>query len=91
VAGETGTLAASFNGTPAEGRLRAKTGSLNEARGLSGVVEVPDGDDLTFSLLVNQDLIDAEGDGVRFDVGLALAAYPQRPNLDQVGPRPLPR
>ena len=92
VAGETGTLAASFNGTPAEGRLRAKTGSLNEARGLSGVVDVPDGDDLTFSLLVNQvPFIDAQGDQVRFDVGLAMAAYPQRPNLDQVGPRPVPR
>jgi D-alanyl-D-alanine carboxypeptidase/D-alanyl-D-alanine-endopeptidase (penicillin-binding protein 4) len=91
IAGETGTLAASFNGTPAEGRLRAKTGSLNEARGLSGVVDVPDGDGLTFSLLVNQDVIDAQGDGVRFDVGLALAAYPQRPNLDQAGPRPLAR
>ena len=91
VAGETGTLAATFNGTPAEGRLRAKTGSLNEARGLSGVVDVPDGDDLTFSLLVNQPVITSEGDAVRIDVGLALAAYPQRPDLDRVGPRPLPR
>lgn len=89
VAGETGTLAATFNGTPAEGRLRAKTGSLNEARGLSGVVIVPEGDDLTFSLLVNQDYVDAQGDAVRIDVGLALADYPQRPNLDQVAPRPL--
>lgn len=89
VAGETGTLAATFNGTPAQGRLRAKTGSLNEARGLSGVVVVPEGDDLTFSLLVNQDYVDAQGDAVRIDVGLALAAYPQRPNLDQVAPRPL--
>ncbi len=88
VAGETGTLAASFNGTPAEGRLRAKTGSLNEARGLSGVVTVPQGDDLTFSLLVNEDFITEAGDAVRFDVGLAMAAYPQRPDLDQVGPRP---
>ncbi len=91
VAGETGTLATTFNGTPAQGRLRAKTGSLNEARGLSGIVRVPQGDDLTFSLLVNQDFIDAVGDQVRIDVGLALAAYPQRPNLDQVGPRPLER
>ncbi len=89
VAGRTGTLTATFNGTPAEGRLRAKTGSLNEARALSGVVRVPDGDDLTFSLLVNQPVITPEGDAVREDVGLALADYPQRPNLDRVGPRPL--
>lgn len=91
VAGRTGTLTATFSGTPAEGRLRAKTGSLNEARALSGVVRVPDGDDLTFALLVNQGYITPEGDAVRIDVGLALAAYPRRPNLDQVGPRPLPR
>ncbi len=91
IAGQTGTLAATFNGTPAEGRLRAKTGSLNEARALSGVVTVPDGDDLTFSLLVNQAVITPEGDGVRVDVGLALADYPRRPGLDEVGPRPLAR
>ncbi|MET0738506.1 MAG: D-alanyl-D-alanine carboxypeptidase, partial [Acidimicrobiales bacterium] len=91
IAGQTGTLAATFNGTPAEGRLRAKTGSLNEARALSGVVTVPDGDDLTFSLLVNQAAITPEGDGVRVDVGLALADYPRRPDLDEVGPRPLAR
>jgi D-alanyl-D-alanine carboxypeptidase/D-alanyl-D-alanine-endopeptidase (penicillin-binding protein 4) len=91
VAGRTGTLAATFDGTPAEGRLRAKTGSLNEARALSGVVIVPDGDDLTFALLVNQDVITPEGDAVRVDVGLALADYPSRPDLRQVGPRPLER
>lgn len=89
VAGETGTLATTFNGTPAEGRLWAKTGSLNEARGLSGVVIVPEGDDITFALLVNQGLVDARGDAVPIAVGLALAAYPQRPDLDQVAPRPL--
>ncbi len=53
------------------------------------MVVVPEGDDLTFSLLVNQDYVDAQGDAVRIDVGLALANYPQRPNLDQVAPRPL--
>ena len=33
--------------------------------------------------------MDAQRDAVRIDVGLALAAYPQRPDLDQVAPRPL--
>lgn len=90
VAGRTGTLAATFNDTPAEGRLRAKTGSLNEARALSGVVLVPQGDDLTFALLVNEPpYISPEGDQVRVDVGLALAAYPDRPPLREVGPEPL--
>jgi D-alanyl-D-alanine carboxypeptidase/D-alanyl-D-alanine-endopeptidase (penicillin-binding protein 4) len=89
VAGRTGTLAETFVGTPAQGRLRAKTGSLNEVRALSGVVRVRDADDLIFSLLVNEPFITAEGDAVRIDVGVALGNYPQRPDLAEVGPLPL--
>lgn len=98
VAGQSGTLGdlasqfanlPDFSGTPIEGRLRAKTGSLNEVRALSGVVTVPEADDLTFSLLVNEDYISAAGDAVRYNAALAMAQYPQRPNLDQVAPRPL--
>jgi len=98
VAGRSGTLGElatqfpnlpDFSGTPIEGRLRAKTGSLNEVRALSGVVTVPEADDLTFSLLVNEDYISAAGDAVRYNAALAMANYPQRPNLDQVAPRPL--
>lgn len=91
VAGETGTLAATFNGTAAEGRLRAKSGSLNEVRSLSGVVSVPRGDDLTFALVVNEPAITPEGDAVPVEVGVTLARYPDRPPLAQVGPRPVPR
>jgi len=90
IAGETGTLATTFNGTPAEGRLRAKTGTLNESMALSGVVDVPDSDDLTFSLVVNEDLISEASLNLRLQIGLAMAAYPRRPPLDRVGPRPLP-
>ena len=91
IAGETGTLAATFNGTPAEGRLRAKTGTLNESTALSGVVDVPEGDGITFALVINEELISQSSLDLRVQIGLAMAAYPQRPNLDQVGPRPLPR
>jgi D-alanyl-D-alanine carboxypeptidase/D-alanyl-D-alanine-endopeptidase (penicillin-binding protein 4) len=91
VAGETGTLAATFNGTPAEGRLRAKTGTLNESTALSGVVDVPDGDDLTFALVINEDFVSQTSLDLRIRIGLAMAAYPERPSLDRVGPRPLPR
>ncbi|MEL7206920.1 MAG: D-alanyl-D-alanine carboxypeptidase/D-alanyl-D-alanine-endopeptidase [Actinomycetota bacterium] len=90
VAGETGTLAASFVDSPAQGRLLGKTGSLNDVRSLAGYVRVPDGDDLVFALVMNRGpVILAEDAAVRDQIGLALADYPQRPPLDEVGPRPI--
>jgi D-alanyl-D-alanine carboxypeptidase/D-alanyl-D-alanine-endopeptidase (penicillin-binding protein 4) len=40
VAGQTGTLAARYKGTPLAGKLRAKTGSLDNAGGMVGIVTV---------------------------------------------------
>lgn len=40
-------------GTPAVGRLRAKTGTLNNASALSGYVQAAGGEQLAFSLIVN--------------------------------------
>ena len=53
VAGVDGTLATRMRGTAAEGNARAKTGSLSNARGLSGYVRSADGEPLAFSILVN--------------------------------------
>jgi D-alanyl-D-alanine carboxypeptidase/D-alanyl-D-alanine-endopeptidase (penicillin-binding protein 4) len=53
VGGVDGTLAGRFRGTPLEGRLHAKTGTLNGVRALSGYVPGPDGRPLVFSILVN--------------------------------------
>lgn len=53
VAGLSGTLADRFEGTPAEGVLRAKTGSIIEGRALSGYLETADGRAVTFSIVAN--------------------------------------
>ena len=53
VAGESGTLARRFVGTPAAGRLRAKTGSLHGVTAITGYVESNAGEVLTFAFVVN--------------------------------------
>jgi D-alanyl-D-alanine carboxypeptidase/D-alanyl-D-alanine-endopeptidase (penicillin-binding protein 4) len=49
----TGSLRTRFVGTPLEGRVRAKTGSISRTNTLSGYVEQPDGRWLTFSVMAN--------------------------------------
>ena len=88
VAGQTGTLSARFKGNPAEGRLRAKTGSLNNVVGLVGFVRAADERDLEFALIAN-DLPDRLESGRRLQeaVGAILAQYPKAPPADALAPR----
>ena len=51
--GGTGNLRTRFVGTPLEGRVRAKTGSIGGVNTLAGYVESPDGRALTFAVEVN--------------------------------------
>jgi D-alanyl-D-alanine carboxypeptidase/D-alanyl-D-alanine-endopeptidase (penicillin-binding protein 4) len=53
VAGIDGTLERRMRGTPAEGNVHAKTGTLARARSLSGYVTTRDGELLIFSMLAN--------------------------------------
>jgi D-alanyl-D-alanine carboxypeptidase/D-alanyl-D-alanine-endopeptidase (penicillin-binding protein 4) len=55
VAGVDGTLDDRMRGTAAAGNVRAKTGTLNVASGLSGYVTAANGHKLMFSMLMNGD------------------------------------
>jgi D-alanyl-D-alanine carboxypeptidase/D-alanyl-D-alanine-endopeptidase (penicillin-binding protein 4) len=53
VGGQPGTLQKRFVGTPGEGRVRAKTGAISNVRSLSGYVPAANGEQLVFSIIVN--------------------------------------
>jgi D-alanyl-D-alanine carboxypeptidase/D-alanyl-D-alanine-endopeptidase (penicillin-binding protein 4) len=53
IAGREGTLARRLVGTPAEGRVQAKSGTIDNARALSGYVQTTDGETLVFSIIAN--------------------------------------
>lgn len=77
IAGEDGTLAHRMIGTPAEGNIRAKTGTVDGSTCIAGYARAANGHTLAFAILMN-----GVGGKVRRAVGIqdrlgsALASWP---------------
>lgn len=74
VGGVDGTLARRFRGTPLEGKIFAKTGSLNAANALSGFLTTAGGRTFVFSALANDMPGDASTTAAVDKALLAVAA-----------------
>ena len=88
VAAQTGTLSKRFQGTPAAGRLHAKTGALEGVVSLSGWVRPTRGDPVEFTFIANGVPGEARGRQLQERIGVALAMYPESPPPEDLGPRP---
>lgn len=73
IGGVDGTLARRFRGTPLEGRLFAKTGSLNATSALSGYLLARSGRTLTFAFYAN-DIPDGASATAAMEAALLLVA-----------------
>jgi D-alanyl-D-alanine carboxypeptidase/D-alanyl-D-alanine-endopeptidase (penicillin-binding protein 4) len=80
VAGREGPLSKRLAGTAAEGRVRAKTGTVDNVRAIAGYVETASGETLVFSIIANNvavpnAVIDAAADKAL----VSLATFSRQP------------
>ena len=88
VAGQTGTLADEFRGSALNGKLHAKTGSLQGVTGLAGFVD--SGRAVVFSYLAGGSFTLGTGVGMRGRVAEIIGQFPEAPAADQLVPAPNP-
>ncbi|MCX6545642.1 MAG: D-alanyl-D-alanine carboxypeptidase/D-alanyl-D-alanine-endopeptidase [Acidobacteria bacterium] len=79
IAGVDGTISGRMRDTKAQGNARAKTGSISNARALSGFVTSADGEPLVFSMIVNNfNVSQAEADRLIDRAVVRLAEFRRR-------------
>lgn len=88
VAGETGTIRDTFDGTSVAGKLRGKTGTLNGVKALVGYLPISNSDPVTFSLLMNRTGIDNQGSyrPIWNSLGEILNRASASPTVEQLTP-----
>jgi D-alanyl-D-alanine carboxypeptidase/D-alanyl-D-alanine-endopeptidase (penicillin-binding protein 4) len=89
VAGQSGTLVERFLDTFVSGRLRAKSGFLDESTALSGFVDTLTGIDVLFAYVANGADLDADDVDLQEQLANALVRYPEGPPIDQLVPLPV--
>ena len=88
IAGETGTIRDTFDGTVAAGKLRGKTGTLNGVKALVGYMPVTNSGPVTFSLLMNKAGIDNQGSyrPLWYSLADVLNRASASPSMEQLTP-----
>jgi D-alanyl-D-alanine carboxypeptidase/D-alanyl-D-alanine-endopeptidase (penicillin-binding protein 4) len=86
LAGETGTLHERMLESEATGRVRAKTGTLNQVNALAGFADTPPGSSITFVMIQNGS--QPNGKAWVDDYADLLMSYAAAPGLDVLGPLP---
>jgi D-alanyl-D-alanine carboxypeptidase/D-alanyl-D-alanine-endopeptidase (penicillin-binding protein 4) len=87
VAGERGTLVDQIGGA-LTGKVRGKTGTVDGATGLVGIVDV--GRPVRFAFLANGSFTQQGGIGLRTRIAGIIATFPDAPPADTLVPRPAP-
>ncbi|MDE0802434.1 MAG: D-alanyl-D-alanine carboxypeptidase/D-alanyl-D-alanine-endopeptidase [Acidimicrobiales bacterium] len=91
VAGESGTLSRRWADTDLQGRIHAKTGTLDHVTALAGRAETRDGSDARFSLIINlpeDEFVTAELVAEQQVLAEILTAHPDVPEVDHLRPVP---
>jgi len=85
-ANDVGTLFDRFVNSPAKGRVRGKTGTLNDVSSLSGWARTTADLDVSFSMLFNGRRVTAAEERLEERIAEALLSYPDGPDPAVIGP-----
>jgi D-alanyl-D-alanine carboxypeptidase/D-alanyl-D-alanine-endopeptidase (penicillin-binding protein 4) len=87
VSGQSGTLVDQFLGTPLDGKVTAKTGSLDGVSGFAGIVSL--NRPVAFAFLDNGNFTEAAGAPLRVKLGTVVGTFPDAPAAEALVPAPL--